>query len=614
VYINGNLEASHLTSSGTSGSSAIADTSQIAASVEAALNSNGWTTVRHGSTITITNFPTNGTLSTQGGTGDKSLRGFITDVQSFSDLPPTSPEGRLVRVAGDLEQQGDDYYVAFNKGLWRETLGWDEAEKLNEATMPHVLVRNTDGTWTFKRHTWLNREVGDEESNRLPSFVGSKINDIFVYTNRLGFLADENIILSESDNYENFFRTTTAQLLDSDPIDLAVLHNNVDIMYHAVPYNRDLLIMSEKSQFRFTYNQFLGQKTAQILYSTSFNVSRRVRPVNVGNSVYLVDDRADYGFTKLYEFYPKENASQDDADDVSAPVPELIPNNIVFMAASNRAKSVVVQSSVDPTSLYVYKFFWAGDRKVQNAWTRWQFTDCEQIYWAGFSGTFLYLLIKRPLGVSLERIRLDEDVFDTDLNYEVMLDRRFSPVTTTYDPVQDATFITLPYSTTAIPQVVSSDIPNGIAGITGQVTKLNNSEIKVAGNISTYTVTVGIPYTMMYEFSTLYARQQKGQGEVTMKDGRLQIRYLTVEYSNTALFQTQVITPGRDTATSTFVGSTVGNTTLGKLPFASGRYRIPVMSENTKARIIITNDSPFPSAFGSAEWQGTLSPKAVQRI
>jgi len=614
VYVNGAVKASYLTPNGTSGSAAIADTSQIATEVNNQLIASGYTTIKTGSTITITNLPAGATLQTQGGTGDKSMRCFIQSVQSFQDLPPTSPEGRIVQVAGDLEALGDDYYVVFEKGIWRETLDWNQGEKLDEATMPHVLVRETDGTWTFKRHTWGQRQVGDTESSRNPSFVGVTINDIFVYTNRLGMLADENIVLSEADNYENFYRTTTAQLLDSDPIDLAVLHNNVDIMYHAVAYNRDLLIMSDRSQFRLSYNQYLGQKTAQIQYSTSFNVSRRVRPMNVGTSVYLVDDRADYGFTKMYEFYPKDNSTQDDADEVSSPIPELIPNNIVFTASSNRAKAVAVYSSETPDSMYVYKFFWSGDRKVQNAWTKWSFPNVSKIYWAGFSGTFLYLLMEREGKITLERMRLDEDVFDTDLNYEVMLDRRFSATSMTYDAATDYTFVTMPYTTSLTPQVVCSDLENGIVGVRADVVRLNASEIKIKGDWLDHVVNVGLPYTMTYEFSTLYAKQQKGQGEVVMQDGRLQLRYLTLEYHNTAYFTASVTTPGRDSDVTTFVGSLVGSSSIGKQPFASGKFRLPLMAENLKAQIVLSNDSPFPSGFGSAEWQGIISPKSVQRM
>jgi hypothetical protein len=616
VYVDNVLKAEYLTPSGASGSDPIPDTSVIAGELRDDLVAAGYTVIKTGSTLTITNFPANGTLQSQGGSGDKSIRVFIRDVQSFSDLPPTSPEGRIVRVAGDLETFGDDYYVVFEKGIWRETLDWNQGETFDTATMPHVLIREANGSWTFKRHVWKGRSVGDTESARNPSFAGTTINDIFVFTNRLGILADENICLSESDNFENFYRSTTAQLLDSDVIDVAVLHNNVDIIYHAIPFNRDLLLMSEKNQFRFSYQNFLGQKSVQIQYSTSFNCSTRVRPVNVGASVYFVDDRADYSFTKLYEFFPKDNATVDDADEASAPIPELVPNDIRFMAASNRAKAILLNSTKDPSSLFVYKYFWSGDRKIQNAWTKWTFADCNRIYWAGFSGIFLYILVERPFGVTLERMRLDEDVFDTDVNYELLLDRRvnIAPSNITYNASLDTTVITLPYGTGGTPEVVSSNLEDGVLGIRNESVVTNSTTLSVKGDLRGFTVTVGIPYTKFFEFSTLFVKQQKGQGEVVVTDGRLQLRYLSIQYDNTAFFKAVVKTPGRADQESTFVGAVLGSFNVGRQPFATGKYRLPVMAENLKARIQIVNDSPFPSSFGSAEWQAVWSPKSRQRL
>jgi hypothetical protein len=228
------------------------------------------------------------------------------------------------------------------------------------------------------------------------------------------------------------------------------------------------------------------------------------------------------------------------------------------------------------------------------------------------------MLIERPNGVTLERMRLDEDVFDTDQNYEVMLDRRvaINSGSMSYNSTTDYTTITLPYSTSVTPEVVSSDTANGIVGFRNEVTKISASSIKVRGNITSYTVAVGIPYTKFFEFSTLFAKQQKGQGEVILQDGRLQVRYMTVEYHNTAYFTAKVITPGRDDASTVFVGSIVGSSQaqLGKQPFASGKFRLPIMSENYKVRIQLYNDSPFPSAFGSAEWQAIISPKSASRM
>lgn len=618
VYVNGVLKASYLTPTGASGSAACPDTAAIATQLETQLIANGYSTIRVGSTVTITNLPANASMQSQGGNGDKSVRVFLRDVQSFSDLPPSCPEGRIVRVAGDLATNGDDYYVVYRKGIWVETLDYNTGEKIDALTMPFTLVRNTDGTWTFKKHTWKDRTVGDTESSRNPSFVGTVINDIFVYSNRLGILADENLILSEVDNYENFYRTTTAQLVDSDLIDLAVLHSNVNVLRHSVAYNRDLLLMSDKNQFRFSYQNYLGQKTASIMYSTSFNVSARVQPLNVGNSVYFVDDRSDYIFTKAYEFFPKDNSTQDDADEVSSPVPEFVPNNIVFTAASNRAKLIALYSSNTPDTMYIYKFFWAGDRKAQSAWTKWTFPEATKIYWADFSGTYLYMLVERPNGVVLERMRCDEDVFDTDQNYEIMLDRRYTLLSSNmvYSSTNDWTTITLPFATNNIPEVISTDLTNGIVGIRQTVTKLTSTTLRVAGNLTGYTNVIGIPYTLTYEFSTIFPKQAKGQGEVVILDGRTQVRYLTVEYHNSAYFTAQVITSGRDDSFSTMSGIRVGADTsvLGKQSFQSGKFRIPVMSENLKARVVLINDTPYPSAFGSAEWQAILSPKSVQRL
>jgi hypothetical protein len=619
LYVNGALRASYLTPTGTSGSDPCPDTSTIAGILRGQLAAAGFSTLLDGSAITITNFDPSWTLQVQGGGGDKMIRGYIRDVQSFSDLMPVMFDGRIFNVAADMETANDDYYVVYKQGIWQETVGWGAGERLVPTTMPHVLIRNGDGTWTFQPHTWGSRQVGNASSSKTPSFVGYTINDAFTFTNRLGFLADENVILSEAGNYENFYRTTTAQLLDSDPIDIAVLHNNVDILYHSVPYNRDLLLMSEKDQFRLTYQNYVGQKTTRVEYSTSFNVSKRIKPKNVGNSVYFADDRSDYVFAKLFEFAPQDNATTDDADEVTAPIPELIPCDVDFMAASNRSKAAVMHSRSRPTDLFLYKFFWSDNKKAQNAWGVWSFADAQRILWADFNGNFLYMLIERNGSTHLERMRTDEDVWDTDENQEVMLDRRVTiPAgSIAYDSVTDTSTLTLPYGAAVAPEVILKNISEEITGLRPEVTVVDGSHIKVDGDVRGYDVTAGIPYEMYYEFSTIYMRQRiSGTGSYQIiQDGRLQIRYMTVEYHDTSYFRVTVTLPGRMPFITNFSGQILGSDNeLGRQPVATGKIRIPVMSENLKARISLSNDTPFPCAFGAAEWQAIYSPKSATRI
>lgn len=623
VYINGVLKAQYLTPKGVDAGSSVPDTAQIAGSLRSDLVTAGYSVTQVGSTLVINNLAATDKIRTQGNTGDKSVRSFKDSVQSFSDLPPQAPEGLIVMVRGDAKEQGDDYYVIFQNGVWVETVGYNEGKRLDNSTMPHVLIRNNDGTWTFKRHTWMDRLVGDDDSNADPSFVGYTIKDIFVYGNRLGMLSDENVIFSETANFENFWRTTVATLIDSDRIDIAVLNNSVNTLQHAIQFNNDILLMSDRSQFRLKYQNFLGPKTLEARFTTSYNVSTRIRPANTGSSIYFVDDRTDARYMKLFEYYPKENVFYtDDAEEVSAPVPEYVRNDVRFMASSNRAKVILINTANDPTSLYLYKYYWAGDKKVQSSWSRWQFSDCVKIHWGGFSGSMFYMLVERATGTGttglfLETIKCEEDVFDTVYNYEILLDRRFQPISLAYDAVLDRTTLTLPYATTATNiEVVSSNASQGIAGLRHVVTKLSNSQIAVPGSLLGHTITIGIPYTFLFEFSPVYPRQAKGGGEVVILDGRLQVRYITVEYHDTSYFTTYLNLPGRSTFTSVFSGATVGdaNDVLGSQSFASGYYRIPVMSKNIDAQLWITNDTPFPSAFGSAEWSGQWAPKANQRL
>lgn len=629
IYINNILVAEYLTPDGTQASTAVPDTAAIATQLRndlvAAVGSPGklgstqYTVTQTGSTLTITNFPANGTLTVQANTGDKSLRAFVNAVQTFNDLPPQSPEGRIVKVEGSPESQDDSYYVVFRKGTWIETVSYGEGEALNNSTMPHVLVRNVDGTWTFRRHTWNNRIVGDANANQTPSFVGFTVNDIFVYQNRMGFLADENVILSQTDVYENFYRTSNVQVLDSDRIDVAVLYNNTNILSHAVQYNRDLLLCSDIAQFRLTYQNYLGPKTIQIKFTTAFDQSKRIKPINMGNSIYFIDDRADYRFMKVWEYFPKDLAISDDADDVTAPIPEYIPYDAQFFAGSNRVKVSVLNSAQSPNELFVYKFYWAGERKVQSSWHKWTFNDCVKIHWGDFSGTYFYMLIQRSDGLYLERIRFDEDVFDNNTNYEILLDRRSTPSAMSYNSTTDKTTITLPWSTTANVEVVSSDPPAALDATNGyrhEVTKVSGNTVTVDGDITLHTVAVGLGYTWLYEFSTFLYKAPAGEGTAVVLDGRLQIRYLTLEHHNTAFYQAHVKLPGRAEVVSTFNGRLVGSadSVLGTQAFASGTYRVPIMSRNLDARVWLTNDSPFPHAFGSAEWQGFMTLSSAKRV
>lgn len=617
VYVNGVKLAEYLTPKGVDAASSVPSTDVIATQLASDLTTGGYSVSQNGSTLTITNLGATATLRAKSPSGDKAIQCYRYTVNSFSDLPPNEKDNRVLRIAGDPSVQGDDYFVQYVDGIWEECVGWNQAGGFDDISMPWVLVRESNGTWTFKPFSWDDRSVGSETSNKFPSFVGAKINDIFVYSNRLGFLADENVVLSEADSFSNFFRTTVAQFLDSDRIDVAVFSKDVNILRHAIPFSKDLLLSADNNQFRLSYNGVLTAKNIQIEYTTSFNVSHRVKPANMGGSVYFADDRSSYTYARFLEYYAKENQTGDDIDDLTEAVPEYIPADIRFMAASPRMHMLVTNSYSAPNKLFCYKFYWAGGQKVQNAWGTWTLSDCTYIHWAGFLDNYLYVVVERPDGLHLERILTDENVFRNASDFTAHVDRRIakSKLTFSYNESEDETTVTLPYSTSVVPECIS--FQGDVKAFRSVVTKLTNTTFKVDGDIrGASEVIVGIPYTFEYTFSKQYMRKPKASGgTMLLLEGRLQLRYMTIEYHNTAYFKFTVSQPGRTDVETIFDGRLVGSkdAVLGQASFGTGNKRIPLMAFAEDVTLKITNDSPYANAFGSAEWQAIYHPKS-QRI
>ena len=74
--------------------------------------------------------------------------------------------------------------------------------------MPHELVNTGTNAFTFRQATYTARLVGDDTTNSHPSFVGKKIQQAFFHSSRLGFLVDDNVSLSQA----NEFLTSTMYL------------------------------------------------------------------------------------------------------------------------------------------------------------------------------------------------------------------------------------------------------------------------------------------------------------------------------------------------------------------------------------------------------------------
>ena len=633
-------------------------TSQVAADLQSGLNSglSGFTIARSGSVIHIkksdgSNFAIDGT-DTQGNT---QLTIVKNSVQRFTDLPAVSPNGMVVEVKGDESTNFDNYYVKFvtnngnalEEGQWEETVEAGIQFKFDYATMPHVLIRQADGNFRFARvdgdtytlsgvtytlPVWGERTAGDTESAKDPSFIGSKINNVFFFRNRLGFLADDNVILSNVSEFFNFFPDTVLTVVDSHPIDVAASHTKVAILKHAVTMGEQLILFSEQTQFVLSSSaDNLTPTTANVLVSTEFESSDDAAPVGSGNSIYFLTRKGN--FAGIREYITQTSETARDAANITIHVPRLIPSNIFKLAVSNNQDILVCVGTDNPNKLFINRWLFGNQgQKVLNSWFTFTINENRSIKNVDFIGTDLFLVIEEANTVTLEKIPFESDFKETNADFEFHLDHKVTEanVTVAYNSSTDKTTFTLPYRLRAKMDIVGRYLASNetstfvdINGVTQtlkpatviQSTNLTNGStttIEANGDYRNAKVIIGEPYDMHYRFSKQRITETPQQNSAEIISSRLQLHHFYIKFEKSGFFQVEVTPELRDTSTHKFSGRFLGaaSAAIGQLNLETGTFRVPIMSRADKVDIDVKNRTFLPTLLASAEYEAMFHMKS----
>jgi hypothetical protein len=616
VIIDGTSRASYTTPDGTSGShTAAISTDNIATQLFNGLvawGGSGFTFTRFGSVIHVTKSSGDFSIRCEDGFNNGAMLALKDQVQKFQDLPANAGVNNFaVEVIGDKQTGFDNFWVKFDSsgtGAWKETIEPGTRLGYSASTMPHTLIRNADGTFTFAQATWNNRTVGTLTSNSDPSFVTRKITDIFFYRNRLGFLADESVIFSEASEFFNFYRTTVTELLDSDPIDVTVSHTKVATLQHAIPYNRQLLLFSAQSQFVVEAGDLLTPKTIAIKQATEFESDPKVKPAGIGKNVYFVVPKGEY--TGVREYFPVDEVSGiNDSVEITGHVPQYIPKNAYKMAPCLTQDMMGVLSKQDRSSLWMYSFYFNNNEKLQSSWSQWKFDSSASILNADFILSDLILVIQRSDGVYLEKMSVALGDIGTNEPYNVHLDRKLTVAKANL--TWDGTYTNI--ATAHLPGAITSGSWEAIIA-TGQPKKAGirlamestGSGARIRGNYTDCDLIVGCKYTFRYQFSPITMKQQAGNTQKSDTVGRLQLRTMQVNFSETGYFKAQVTPDGRSTYSYIYSGKTLGlpSSTIGTIELDTGNTKFPILSQNTQVTIELNSDAPLPCSFLSADWEG----------
>ena len=365
---------------------------------------------------------------------------------------------------------------------------WTEVDETKDTAATVGYLNWKSGTFYYgptdrnNKSGWAARAAGDDNTNPFPSFVGKTIRDIFFFKNRLGILTDSNIIFSEADEYFNFFRTTTQQLLDSAVIDVGLSHTKVAILEHAVPFQEKLMLFSQGSQFVLRGSDVLSPKTVAISPVTEYDLSDGIQPVALGNYIYFPFKRND--FEGVYEYFVDNNTETFNAEEITEQIPKYITSDVQKIVGSQAENTIVMSTTADAKTLFVYKYFWSNKEKIQSAWMK--FTFNRDVRGFDFIDSNLHLITADTDGLHLEKLTLEDGITDDGLDYTLYLDSKVNGDDLTVSLYNPATKVT---RVSGIPYDVSINTDATIYTKLGNeraFTVVDSSTVDVSGPLASY--------------------------------------------------------------------------------------------------------------------------------
>ena len=321
-------------------------------------------------------------LTVADGSNGLVMRAQTNTAKSIVDLTPLAVHGTLVRIVG-ITGEEDDFWMRFqiedkavgagfgSEGIWQEWFNPNEASSFDLTTMPHILTRTGTTTFTLSQGEWLGRRVGDSLTSPAPDFVGNTIRDINGFQSRLTFIAGPHVAMSRTDQPRDFFKKSATADLDSDPISIVSTAEREFELEWIVPFDRDLIIFADYSQFLITGSIALTPSNASLVQTTNFEMGKGARPASTGRTLLFPFEQGSFAGVK--EFFSESAVDASDATSITQVQDEYMGGKVTALTASTNFSFVIVQTDDVTTQnvLFVHQYYWQDQTKAQASWSKW---------------------------------------------------------------------------------------------------------------------------------------------------------------------------------------------------------------------------------------------------
>tara|TARA_R100001530_G_scaffold1263_7_gene2200 strand:+ start:1848 stop:4457 length:2610 start_codon:yes stop_codon:yes gene_type:complete len=378
------------------------------------LSISGLTTTKYLTTLHLSDSNSTITISALGGLLGDSIRVFQDQVDNVSQLPIQSFHNHTVKVI-NTSSTNDTYFAKFvadngtsGVGYWKEALDPSKSTGLDNTTMPHELINNSTNTFTFQKITYTARAVGDDVTNSHPSFVGKKIQQAFFHNNRLGFLSEDNVSMSQSAEYYNFYHTSAQLITDADPVDLNTSTLKPAALHGIIPTTQGLVLFSKNQQFLMSAaDNILTPTSTSIRTISNYEMDSDVDPVDMGTNINFLSKTPSY--TRIFGMVTRGQDENPQVLDVGRVVNEWVPATIDTFIASPQNQFLAMSSQSD-RKVYFYRTYSNGKENLVEAWFNWELPGTVQTI--AVDSDTMYAVTKQGSQFTLSKASLSQSPSD----------------------------------------------------------------------------------------------------------------------------------------------------------------------------------------------------------
>jgi len=550
------------------------------------------------------------------------MRCFQGTVNDVTRLPNQCKHGYIAKVSNSQRADEDDYFLKFEGQNDKDGAGsWVECAKPGISktltNMPLVIQRTATTEFTVKQFTYEDRQVGDTLTNADPSFVGSRINKVLFFRNRLAMLSGENVILCRPGTVgkPDFFIESALTVAASDPIDIACSSTFPSELFDGIETTTGLLVFSTNQQFLLSSDDtVLNPDTAKLRSVSTFNYNKAIAPISLGTTVAYVDNSGK--FSRFNEMANIRREGEPNIVEVSKIVPSLLPKDIDLLTNS-RENSIVLLGKTNSDIVTGYKYFQVAEKRSQAAWFKWKLNN-PLIYHFIVNDQYFFLDSDYYLqSINLIRQETDPTTTQNNVEYLLHLDNNVdlsggsfndSTNTTTFSGLGWLNTVTTPNYNVAVVSPTDGRYELPTVDTTANTLTLN-------GDWSSGTYKVGYVYDYEVELPTLYPTRTEGTNSRADINSSLVIHRVKFHFGTLGSYKAVLKRVGKNNYEVDYESTPADAYIATSAPYITEFIKtVPVYERNTNLDIILRSTHPAPATLRGLSWEGDYSPRFYKRV